>query len=190
MNHECPGCRWRGVLGFLLMSTWGPRTGGGGVRWLRRGLESGGQGAPGLELRPLWNQARGQRDQWPSLMHVLAVAEGPSRLPSWVLGEGVRVGGPETGLRGQPAPTVRGLRPQKGRPGRNPGLMFAGDVIPALASCPPPLCPAASRPQRWSHSDLNAFLQREMTSAWQRPPHPGLHPGPRCLKPPAGSLVS
>lgn len=88
------------------------------------GVGPAGQGAPGLGLRPRsGNRAQGQRDQWPLLMHVLAVAKRPPQPPQ--LGPMLTQpwpqqqpwGSAKRGLRGQPAPTACQLRPAWGRAG-------------------------------------------------------------------------
>lgn len=77
VNHQCSGRQKRkNLFAFLfdLMQRLGPG-GREGVQWLHHRVESGGQGAPRLGFLPQsGNRAPGQRDRWPLLMHVLAVA--------------------------------------------------------------------------------------------------------------------
>lgn len=146
MNNGHSGRRrTNNLFAFLFILTQGPRAReSDGVRWLPWRVESAGQGAPGLGLRPRsGNRAQGQRDQWPLLMHVLAVAKRPPQPPQ--LGPMLTQpwpqqqpwGSAKRGLRGQPAPTVRELRPAwEDGPGRIPVLRSQGTWPPAPRSLP------------------------------------------------------
>lgn len=150
------------LFAFLFILKQAPRTSkGDGVRWLHGRVESRGQGAPRLGLLPpSGNRAQGQQDQWPLLMHVLAVAKRPSQPPQLGPSGGGGTRNPcshSPGPSNSPADTPRLVRgdsqaPQpessdqhKGRVRQSPGLVIFSDMI-SWPYEPPQLQPTALVP--------------------------------------------